>query len=77
MTAAPGTAPGEVWDAPQPSGPLDATVSVPGSKSLTNRFLVLAAIADAPVTVRWNVIPLAIGAVLVLAVAVDLLVALT
>ena len=52
MTAAPGTAPGEVWDAPQPSGPLDATVSVPGSKSLTNRFLVLAAIADAPVTVR-------------------------
>ena len=52
MTAAPGTAPGEIWEAPQASGPLDATVSVPGSKSLTNRFLVLAALADAPVTIR-------------------------
>lgn len=51
MTAAPGTAPGEIWDAPQALGPLDATVSVPGSKSLTNRFLVLAALADAPVTI--------------------------
>ncbi|MDN4490198.1 3-phosphoshikimate 1-carboxyvinyltransferase [Demequina sp. SYSU T00068] len=48
----PGTGPGQVWDAPVASGPLDATVSVPGSKSLTNRFLVLAAIAAEPVTVR-------------------------
>ncbi|WP_062078526.1 3-phosphoshikimate 1-carboxyvinyltransferase [Demequina globuliformis] len=31
---------------------LDATVEVPGSKSLTNRFLPLAALADAPVTIR-------------------------
>lgn len=40
---------GEVWDAPPADAPLDATVEVPGSKSLTNRFLVLAALADAPV----------------------------
>ena len=52
MTAAPGTRPGEIWDAPVAAGPLDATVSVPGSKSLTNRYLVLAALADAPVTIR-------------------------
>lgn len=52
MTAAPGTRPGEIWDAPLATRPLDATVSVPGSKSLTNRFLVLAALADAPVTIR-------------------------
>ena len=28
------------------AGPLDATVTVPGSKSLTNRALVCAALAD-------------------------------
>ncbi|MGV8976778.1 MAG: 3-phosphoshikimate 1-carboxyvinyltransferase [Cellulomonas sp.] len=38
----------DVWDAPLASGPLDAIVHVPGSKSLTNRYLVLAALADAP-----------------------------
>jgi len=38
------------WLAPHRVTPLDATVSVPGSKSLTNRALVLAAIADAPST---------------------------
>ncbi|WP_062212997.1 3-phosphoshikimate 1-carboxyvinyltransferase [Demequina oxidasica] len=43
---------GEVWDAPTADGPLDATVDVPGSKSLTNRFLVLAALADAPVRIK-------------------------
>ena len=47
-----GTGPGEVWDAPVARGPLDATVEVPGSKSLTNRYLVLAALADAPVRLR-------------------------
>lgn len=36
------------WAAPRASGPLDATVEVPGSKSLTNRYLVLAALADGP-----------------------------
>lgn len=34
------------WPAPHASGPLAATVSVPGSKSLTNRYLVIAALAS-------------------------------
>jgi 3-phosphoshikimate 1-carboxyvinyltransferase len=40
------------WSAPLASGPLNATVSVPGSKSLTNRELVLAALADGPSRLR-------------------------
>lgn len=36
------------WRAPVAEGPLRATVTVPGSKSLTNRELILAALADAP-----------------------------
>ncbi|MBN9195248.1 MAG: 3-phosphoshikimate 1-carboxyvinyltransferase [Microbacterium sp.] len=40
------------WAAPTPSGPLDARVTVPGSKSLTNRELVLAALADGPSRLR-------------------------
>ncbi|MCP9957382.1 3-phosphoshikimate 1-carboxyvinyltransferase [Streptomyces sudanensis] len=36
------------WPAPYASGPVDATVSVPGSKSVTNRALVLAALASEP-----------------------------
>ncbi len=36
------------WSAPVAEGPVQATVTVPGSKSLTNRELVLAALADAP-----------------------------
>src|SRR5688500_8027861 len=40
------------WPAPRARGPVDATVSLPGSKSLTNRALVLAAIADGPSVVR-------------------------
>ena len=36
------------WAAPRATGPLDATVGLPGSKSLTNRLLVLAAVADGP-----------------------------
>lgn len=34
------------WRAPVADGPLRATVTVPGSKSLTNRELILAALAD-------------------------------
>jgi 3-phosphoshikimate 1-carboxyvinyltransferase len=34
------------WTAPLAPGPLDATVVLPGSKSLTNRYLVLAALAS-------------------------------
>jgi 3-phosphoshikimate 1-carboxyvinyltransferase len=33
------------WPAPHASGPVSATVALPGSKSLTNRYLVLAALA--------------------------------
>ena len=40
------------WPAPRARGPVEATVSLPGSKSLTNRALVLAAIADGPSVVR-------------------------
>ncbi|MGX1597034.1 3-phosphoshikimate 1-carboxyvinyltransferase [Dietzia maris] len=36
------------WNAPVAAGPVDADVTVPGSKSLTNRALVLAALADGP-----------------------------
>lgn len=38
------------WAAPTADAPVHATVSVPGSKSLTNRKLVLAALADSPST---------------------------
>ena len=38
------------WPAPPARGPLDATVALPGSKSLTARALVLAAVAEAPTT---------------------------
>ncbi|ACZ31509.1 3-phosphoshikimate 1-carboxyvinyltransferase [Xylanimonas cellulosilytica DSM 15894] len=40
------------WEAPLASGPLDASVEIPGSKSLTNRLLVLAALADGPGVLR-------------------------
>ncbi|HEV6953286.1 MAG TPA: 3-phosphoshikimate 1-carboxyvinyltransferase [Promicromonospora sp.] len=46
------TAPAPTWEAPLAGAPLDATVEIPGSKSLTNRLLVLAALADAPGTLR-------------------------
>lgn len=36
------------WPAPHRAAPLDAQVLVPGSKSLTNRLLVLAALGDGP-----------------------------
>ena len=36
------------WNAPVAAAPLHADVPVPGSKSLTNRALILAALADAP-----------------------------
>ena len=40
----------ELWPAPAADAPLDATVRVPGSKSITARALVIAAIADSPTT---------------------------
>ncbi len=40
------------WPAPRATSPVEATVGLPGSKSLTNRALVLAALADGPSVVR-------------------------
>ena len=41
-----------VWPAPVATGVIDATLSLPGSKSLTNRELVLSAIAESPSLLR-------------------------
>jgi len=43
---------GMTWQAPTATGGFDATVRVPGSKSITNRAYVLAALAGGPTTVR-------------------------
>jgi len=40
------------WLSPHAAGPVTATVALPGSKSLTNRFLVLAALANGPSRLR-------------------------
>ena len=42
----------DLWTAPVAPGPLNATVEVPGSKSLTNRLLILAALAAGPGALR-------------------------
>ncbi|MFR9732121.1 3-phosphoshikimate 1-carboxyvinyltransferase [Saccharopolyspora sp. MS10] len=42
----------QLWPAPVAAGPIRATVPVPGSKSMTNRALVLAALADGPSVLR-------------------------
>jgi 3-phosphoshikimate 1-carboxyvinyltransferase len=42
----------DVWPAPTARGPLAATVRLPGSKSLTNRELVLSALAEGPSRLR-------------------------
>jgi 3-phosphoshikimate 1-carboxyvinyltransferase len=44
--------PADPWIAPVAPGPLAGDVSLPGSKSLTNRELILAALADGPSTIR-------------------------
>ena len=41
-----------LWPAPTSAGPVQAVVALPGSKSLTNRYLVLAALADEPSRLR-------------------------
>jgi 3-phosphoshikimate 1-carboxyvinyltransferase len=38
----------DLWPAPTPGRPVEATVALPGSKSLTNRALLLAALSDGP-----------------------------
>ncbi|MCC2334755.1 3-phosphoshikimate 1-carboxyvinyltransferase [Cellulomonas wangsupingiae] len=66
----------DLWTAPVADGPLDATVAVPGSKSLSNRYLVLAALADGPSTLRSLLLSrdtrLMAGALETLGVQVDL-----
>ncbi len=42
----------DLWPAPRPHHPVDRVVSLPGSKSLTNRALLLASLADGPSLVR-------------------------
>ncbi len=42
----------DLWRAPQPVGPVDRDITLPGSKSLTNRALVLASLATGPSLVR-------------------------
>lgn len=42
-----------LWPAPTAVTPVDATIELPGSKSLTNRALILAALADGPSRVRY------------------------
>ncbi len=46
----------EPWSAPQSPRTLDATLSLPGSKSLTNRELILAALADGPSTLTGGLV---------------------
>ncbi|MGO1884388.1 MAG: 3-phosphoshikimate 1-carboxyvinyltransferase [Citricoccus sp.] len=46
------THPADPWPAPRPNGPVHGTVRVPGSKSLTNRYLVLTALAEGPSRLR-------------------------
>ena len=48
---APGEEPG-LWAAPTRNSGVDAALQLPGSKSLTNRALVLAALADSPTLLR-------------------------
>src|SRR5690606_41275953 len=44
--------PRQPWSAPQAGRPVRATIRLPGSKSMTARALVLAALADGPSTLR-------------------------
>lgn len=41
----------DFWPAPTATAPLNATVTVPGSKSITNRAFILAALANSPSTI--------------------------
>ncbi len=48
----PSTTPLPLWSAPRASSPVRATIEIPGSKSITNRLLILAALADGPCRLR-------------------------
>src|ERR1700754_2263861 len=41
-----------LWPAPTATTPVDAAIELPASKSITNRALILAALADGPSLVR-------------------------
>lgn len=43
--------PEDPWPAPTAAGPVHASITVPGSKSLANRALILASLADGPSTI--------------------------
>ena len=45
-------APGQDWPVPAAARPVHAVVTLPGSKSITNRALILAALADGPGLIR-------------------------
>jgi 3-phosphoshikimate 1-carboxyvinyltransferase len=64
-----------LWSAPSATRPVQATVSIPGSKSATNRALVLAALGDSPSSIsgglRARDSELMIGALRELGVDVD------
>ena len=52
MTGTEESTPAPLWPAPMATGPVDAVVAVPGSKSASNRALVLAALAEGESTIR-------------------------
>jgi 3-phosphoshikimate 1-carboxyvinyltransferase len=64
------------WQAPYAGGPVSARVRPPGSKSITNRALVLAALSDAPSVISGGLTArdteLAIAALRVLGSSVDI-----
>ncbi len=45
-----------LWPAPMLTTPVEADISIPGSKSLSNRALVLAALADSPSVLRKTLV---------------------
>jgi 3-phosphoshikimate 1-carboxyvinyltransferase len=47
-----GGPPAAAWPAPTATGPVAATIALPGSKSMTNRALILAALAAEPTVIR-------------------------
>lgn len=46
------TSPADPWSAPMARRPVDARIPIPGSKSATNRALILAALSQGPSTLR-------------------------
>ncbi len=65
----------QLWNAPTATGPIVATVAVPGSKSITNRALILGALSDGPSTIANPLIArdtdLMIGALAALGTTVE------